>query len=202
MTTYNNKTILLIGGQNLIDAPLVQRFLEGGAKEVRVLGSSETAMQSLREELLPETCNLNLETKKRLRFYVGDMSDNTYLEEAMSGTDFVLFIPAIPRPFDCGVVHVATDCKVKKLVVISPNRQEPLEKMSDMLAALMETVVLAEGRYLGKDSSVTICCSRINGNLRDLADHAFEKAVNGDLFVQTHEGINRFPCENYEMQRN
>lgn len=136
----------------------------------------------------------------------------------MSGADYVLFIPSVPRLFDCevapavttinfletvtGVVHVATDCKVNKLVVISPDRHEHLEKMPDMLVALMGIVVLAEGRYLGKDSSVTICCSRINGNLRDLADHAFEKAVNGDLFVQTHEGINRFPCENYEMQRN
>lgn len=217
MTTYNNKTILLVGGLTLIDTPLVLHILEGGAKEVRVLGSSETTMQALREALLPETCDLNLETKKRLRFYVGDMTDNTYLEEAMSGADYVLFVPAIPRSFDCevapavttinfletvtGVVHVATDCKVKKLVVISPDRQESLEKMPDMLAAMMETVVVAEGRYLGKDSEVTICCARINGNLGELTDFAFAKAVNGDLLVKTVDGFHRIPCEHFDLKR-
>lgn len=217
MTIYNNKVILLIGGQTLMDAAFVQRFLDGGAKEVRVLGSSETAVQTLREALLPETCSINLETKKRMRFYVGDLSDNAYMEEAVTGADFVLFIPAVPRPFDCevapavttvnfldtvtGVLHVATDCGVQKTVVVSPARQEPLLAMPDMLAALMETVVIAEGRYLGNDSKTTIICARQDGDLSELADFAFANGANADLLIQSKEIIKSISCENFDFKR-
>ena len=211
MNIYKDKVILIIGGQNLIDAAFVQHFLDGAAREVRILGSSETAIQSLREELNLEPGSLN----QKLCFFVGDMTDNAYLEEAVTGADYVLFIPSIPRPFDCevapavttitfletitGVIHVATDCKVEKIVVISPNRQEPLEKMPDMLAALMETVVVAEGRYLGKNSAVTICCARIKGHLGELADFAFEKADNCDLLMKTNDRIQCIPCEHFDL---
>ena len=184
------------------------------------MGSSETAGQSLREELkhLKLLKPLKPEVKERLSFFVGDMSDNTYLEEAMSGANFVLFVPAIPRPFDCEVapavttinfletiatvLHTATDCGVEKTVVISSNRQEPFVAMPDMLAALMESVVVAQGRYLGKDSQTAIICARQQGDLCPFADFAFAHAANADLLVQTAEGINRIPCENFAMQRN
>lgn len=79
MSIYNEKTILVVGGLNLIDVSFITRLIEAGAKEVRVLDGTETAVQTLRE-----TCNLEPETKKHVLFYVGDLTDNAYMEEAMS----------------------------------------------------------------------------------------------------------------------
>lgn len=213
MSIYRDKVVLIVGGLNIIDSSFVAGILDAGAREVRILGSSETAVQSLREEL---------ESTPRLRFFVGDMTDNTYLEEAMSGADYVLFVPETwnlkpetnrmveEAPAEttitfletvATVLHTATDCRVQKTVVVSPATQQPLVAMPDMLAALMDTVVVAEGRYLGKDSQTAIICARHDGDLIPLADFAFADAANVDLLVQTNEGISRIPCENFEMRR-
>ena len=88
-------------------------------------------VQALRDEI-----NLKAETRKRVRIYVGDVADNAYMAEAMGGAEYVLYVPALPRAFDCevapaectitfvetvtGVIHTAIDCKVKKLVVAGP----------------------------------------------------------------------------------
>lgn len=211
--TYNDIVILIIGGQNLIDATFVQRFLDGGAKEVRVLGSIETAVQALRDELL----SMHPEAINRLRFFVGDMGDNAYMEEAVTGANFVLYVPAIPRPFDCdvapaestvnfletvtNVLHTATDCGVQKTVVVSPTHQEPLATLPDKLAALMETVAVAEGRYLGKESKTAIICARQDGNISELADYAFANGSNADQLIQSKENIKSIPCDNFDFKR-
>ena len=215
MNTYNNKVVLLADERHLVDAAFVQRMLDAGAKEVRILNGSETAMQALREGMELET--LKPETKSQLRFFVGDVSDNAYMEEAVTGADFVLYMPSIPLPFDCevapaettitfletvtNVLHTSTDCGVQKTVVVSPARQEPLVAMPDMLAALMETVVVAEGRYLGKDSKTAIICASQDGDLSKLTDYAFANGTNADLLNKSKEAIERTPCENFDFKR-
>lgn len=137
-----------------------------GAKEVRILGENEMVMQALRDEI-----NLEPEIRKRLRFYVGDIADNAYMAEAMGGADHVLYVPSLPRAFDCevapaeciitfletvtGVIHTAIDCKVKKL----------------------------------ETRNLKLICN------------AFSEAKNGDLQLQGTDGIERKPCENFEMRR-
>ncbi|MBR1461789.1 MAG: polysaccharide biosynthesis protein [Prevotella sp.] len=223
MSIYTDKMLLVIGGEEIVNAFFVEKILNEGAREVRILGESETELQSLRESLNVELGTLN----QKLRFYVGDRSDNAYLEEAMAGVDYVLYFPAVPRAFDCevapaentvtflntvsGVVHSAIDCRVKKLVVVRTGLETchlkpETSDMPALLAALMETVVVAEARYLGPDSATVICCARMEGNLRPetwnvkLIDYAFENAVNGDLLIQGNDGIERKPCENFEMR--
>lgn len=103
---------------------------------MRILGENETVVQALRDEITLKLEPLEPETRKCLRFYVGDIADNAYMAEAMSGADYVLYVPSLPRAFDCevapaectitfldtvtGVIHTAIDCKVKKLVVAAP----------------------------------------------------------------------------------
>lgn len=151
------------------------------------------------------------------RFFVGDMSDNAYMEEALTGANFLLYLPVIPRPFDCDVapaqttvflgetvaevLHTSTDFGVEKTVVVSPSRPEPLEKMPDMLAALMEAVVVAEGRYLGKDAKTAIICIRHDGAFIDLVDYSFGNASNADLIVQNKVAFRCVPCESFDFSR-
>lgn len=71
----------------------------------------------------------------------------------------------------------------------------------------METVVVAEARYLGPDSDAIICFARLDKDLKletrnlKLIGNAFSEAKNGDLLLQGTDGIERKPCENFEMRR-
>ena len=114
-----------------------------------------------------------------------------------------------------GVIYTAIDCKVKKLVVATP-APEALNfelatgvssSMPAMLAALMETVVVAEARYLGPDSDTSICSARLDKALKletrnlKLMGYAFSEAKNGDLLLHGKEGVERIPCENFGKRR-
>ena len=157
---------------------------------MRILGENETVVQALRDEVNLKLEPLNPETKQRVRFYVGDVADNAYMAEAMGGADYVLYVPSLPSAFDCevapaectitfletvaGVIYTAFDCKVKKLVVAGPAPETLNFKlaagvspsMPAMSAALMETVVVAEARYLGPDSDTIICFARLDKDLK------------------------------------
>ncbi len=166
--------------------------MSDGAKEVRILGENETAVQLLRDEVNLKLETLKPETKQRVRFFVGDVSDNAYMAEAMSGVDYVLYVPSLPRAFDCevapaectitflktvtGMIHTAIDGGVKKLLVAGPAPENRESTIPTLLTALLETVV-AEARYLGRDSDTTIC------------------------FTRQDDSFLRIPCENFEMRR-
>lgn len=44
MNTYNDKIVLLAGNTNQINATFVSHFLECGAREIRILGGTETTI--------------------------------------------------------------------------------------------------------------------------------------------------------------
>ena len=86
-------------------------------------------------------------------------------------------------------------------MVLSAAFQEPLTDVKSHVAALLEKVVVAQGRYLGPDSRTAMICARRDGDLSPLADFSFAHAANADLLVQTAEYIERNPCENFDMKR-
>ena len=54
----------------------------------------------------------------------------------------------------------------------------------DLLAALLEKLVVAQGRYQKKGTTTTIYCARMNGDVRALVDYTLDKAKNDDLVTK------------------
>lgn len=218
MTTYTNKTLLLIGDANLINQEVIHHFLAEGVQLLRLFSGDEEGMTHLRDALAPlnSSNSLNILNQK-LRFYIGDVSDPAYLEETMHGVDYVLYAPAMKSTVECeeqpaeacdailnpvkNVIDTAVSQHVSRLVVLSGTYREPLTKVKSLIAALLEKVIVAQGRYLGKDSRTAIICARQQGELSPLDDFAFAEAANADLLVQQQDTINRIPCDNFDFKR-
>lgn len=213
MSVYNNKVVLLADERHLVDAAFVLRILNGGAKEVRLMGRSETAMQAIRDEILkqqPDAIN-------HIRCFIGDSSDNAYLIESLTNVQYVLGIPSIRPMADCegnpadaielllhsvtNLIHTSTQCDAEKVVVVGPDYQKPLVDLPDMFAALIETVVVAEGRYLGKKSPSAIIYASGYSNLGQIVDYAFCNGINADRIAQADSVIQRFPCLDFSFRR-
>lgn len=146
-------------------------------QQLRLFSGDEEGMAQLRDQL--EHLKLLKPLKplnQNLRFYIGDVSDPAYLEETMHGVDYVLYAPAMKSSVECeeqpaeacntilnpvnNVIGTALSQSVSKLVVLSAAFQEPLTNVKSLIAALLEKVVVAQGRYLGKDSRTAIICAR------------------------------------------
>ena len=213
MSVYNNKVILITGGTTETGQTLVRHALDGGAKEIRVFDGNEERLVSMRDELLAR----NPDAASKVKYYCADMNDSDSVDDAMPGVDLVLCIPSLKSVTDIesypadacrnlldsvdNVMQSAIEHGVEKVVVLSPAYIEPLYKTPDLLAALLEKVVVAQGRYQKKGAKTTVCCARKGNDMTTLVDFAFEKANNGDLVVKESNGYQCQPCYNPGFER-
>ena len=167
MTKYNDKVLLLIGGTRLITEAVVRHFLEQGVGQVRAYSGDEEGLTALRDRL---------QSAARVKYYVGDVNDPAYLAEAMDGVDYVVYEAWTLNPETCEadpaeacttllnpvntVMDTAIQQRVKKLVVIGQDYVEPLSDAHDLISALLEKVVVAQGRHQNEADDTSICYIR------------------------------------------
>lgn len=186
MSTCNNKVLLLIGGRSLMTEAVVSHFLEQGVGQVRAYSGDEEGLTVLRDRLQAA----DAEMAARVKYYVGDVYDPSYLAEAMDGVDFVVYETWNLKPETCEAdpaeaciellkpVNVSMDTaiqqSVKKLVVIGLDYAEPRFDTRSLIAALLEKVVVAQGRHQVKDDITTISYVRpSNKSLIELIDSVY-----------------------------
>lgn len=172
MTLINGKVVLLIGGTRLINDAVVRHFLEKGVGQVRAYSGDEDGLTALRDRLQ----EVDATAAARVKYYVGDVVEPSYFDEAMAGVDFVLFAPTIKSERECDedptdactallgpvntVMQIAIRQKVRKLVVLGQPYDEPLSDSRSLIAALLEKVVVTEARHQRDEDDTSICYFR------------------------------------------
>lgn len=213
MNVYKDKTLLIAGNTENVWREVVQGALKNGAEEIRVFDNNEERLVAMRDELQAH----NIEAAAKVKFYCADMNDSESVDDAMPGVDLVLCIPSLKavtdiesNPADAcrnlldsvdNVMQSAINRGVEKLVVLSPAHNEPLYKTPDLLAALLEKVVVAQGRYQKKGAKTTVCCARIDNDVIGMVDYSFTHAKNADLVVNHSGSYQCQPCYNPDFDR-
>ena len=213
MDIYNDKTLLILGGLDRIGQVLMRHALEQDVKEIRALDGNEERLFAMRNELLAQYPD----AATKVKYFCADVCDIESVDDSMPGVDLVLCIPTLKSVTDiesypadaCTTLLEATDNVMQsaikygaeKVVVLSPAYKEPLYNTPDLLAALLEKVVVAQGRYQKKDAKTTICCARIEDVVLSLIDYAFAEAKNGDLVLKQENGYYSHPCYNPGFER-
>lgn len=213
MSKVKDKVVLITGGTTATGQTLVRHALDGGAKEIRVFDGNEERLVAMRDELLSQ----NPDAASMVKYYCADMNDNDSVDDAMPSVDLVLCIPSLKSVTDI-VSYPADACRdlldsvdnvmqsaikhdAEKVVVLSPAYNEPLYQTPDLLAALLEKVVVAQGRYQKKDAKTTIICARKDNDVIGLTDYAFINAKNGDMVLKQESGYYCTPCYNPGFER-
>lgn len=213
MKVYKDKTLLIAGGTESVGREVIQHALDNGAKEIRVFDNNEERLVAMRDELLEQ----NPEAASKVKYYCADMNDSESADDAMPGVDLVLCVPTLKHVADIesypadaccnlldsvdNVMQSAINRDVEKVVVLSPAHNEPLYKTPDLLAALLEKVVVAQGRYLKKGAKTTVCSARIDNDVIGLVDYSFAHANNGDLVVKENNSYCCQSCYNPGFER-
>ena len=213
MNIYKDKTLLIVGGIECAGREVIQHALNNGAKEIRVFDDSEERLVVMRDDLLAQ----QPEAAAKVKYYCADMNDSGSVDDAMPGVDLVLCIPTLKTVTDIesyptdacrdllgsvdNVMQSAIKYGAEKVVILSPAYKEPLYKTPDLLAALLEIVVVAQGRYQKNGAKTTVSCARIDNDVIGLIDYSFAHANNGDLVVN-QEGCHQCkPCYNPGFER-
>ena len=213
MNVYKDKTLLIAGGTESMGREVIQHAFENGAKEIRVFDNNEERLVAMRDELLSQ----NPEAASKVKYYCADMNDSESVDDAMPSVDLVLCIPSLKAVTDIesypadacrdlldsvdNVMQSAIEHGVEKVVVLTPAYNEQLYTTPDLLAALLEKIVVAQGRYQKKGAKSTVCCARKGNDTTALIDFALEKANNGDLVEKESNGYQCQPCYNPGFER-
>lgn len=162
---FKDKTLLITGGTGSFGNAVLERFLDGDIKEIRIFSRDEKKQHDMRLKY----------SNPRLKFFIGDVRNYDSIFRAMQGVDYVFQAAALKQVPSCeffpieatmtnvigteNVVKAAVANKVSKVICLSTDKAAyPINAMG-MTKALMEKVAIAQARSLSTEDT-TICVTR------------------------------------------
>lgn len=194
-----NKTLLITGGTGSFGSAVLNRFLHTDHfSEIRIFSRDEKKQDDMRNQLKSD----------KLKFYIGDVRDQSSVERAMHGVDYVFHAAALKQVPSCeffpleatktnvfgtqNVISAAIANQVKKVICLSTDKAAyPINAMG-ISKALMEKVAIAASR---ESTQTTVCLTRY-GNVmasRGSVIPLFLKQIrSGEALTLTDPNMTRF----------
>ena len=157
-----NKTLLITGGTGTFGNAVLHRFLETGIGEIRVFSRDEKKQDDMRKAY----------ANSKLRFYIGDVRNESSLRDAMAGVDFVFHAAALKQVPSCeffpvealhtnalgteNMLNAAITAGVKRVIVLSTDKAVyPINAMG-ISKAMMEKLAVAKSRVAGLNTVISV----------------------------------------------
>ncbi|HNX29972.1 MAG TPA: polysaccharide biosynthesis protein [Holophaga sp.] len=161
---FTGKTLLITGGTGTFGNAVLRRFLETNIRQIRIFSRDEKKQDDMRKHF----------THDKLRFYIGDVRNESSLTDAMRGVDFVFHASALKQVPSCeffplealrtnalgteNVLNAAIAAGVSRLIVLSTDKAVyPINAMG-ISKAMMEKLAIAKSRVAAPNT--TICVTR------------------------------------------
>lgn len=165
---FNKKTLLITGGTGTFGNAVLRRFLDTNIQEIRIFSRDEKKQDDMRMDY----------RNPKLKFYIGDVRNESSLCDAMTGVDYVFHAAALKQVPSCefypmealrtnamgaeNVLNAAIANSVKRAIVLSTDKAVyPINAMG-ISKAMMEKLMVAKSRVAGKG---TILCGTRYGNV-------------------------------------
>jgi UDP-N-acetylglucosamine 4,6-dehydratase len=166
---FNDSVLMITGGTGSFGNTVLNRFLNTGVREIRILSRDEKKQEDMRIAL----------NNPKLRFYIGDVRDLDSVSQAMKGVDYVFHAAALKQVPSCefypmeavrtnvlgteNVLNAATMNGVKRVVVLSTDKAVyPINAMG-ISKAMAEKVMVAKARM--QQAGETVFCATRYGNV-------------------------------------
>lgn len=155
-----DRDILITGGTGALGTAFASHLLaQNSGKRIAILSRGEYRQFLMAQELAP------LDTRGRLRFFIGDVRDRDRLRRALSGIEVVIHAAALKRietgqynPTEVvktnvdgsiNVIEAAQDAGVKKVVFVSSDKAYQPVSPYGFSKALAESIFLAANNTTG-----------------------------------------------------
>jgi UDP-glucose 4-epimerase len=166
---FKDKTLLITGGTGSFGNAVMKRFLDSDIKEIRIFSRDEKKQDDMRK----------IYNNDKLKFYIGDVRDQSSVRNAMHNVDFVFHAAALKQVPSCeffpleavktnvigtdNVLTCAIEMGVKKVICLSTDKAAyPINAMG-ISKAMMEKVFVAKARTI--DPLKTLICGTRYGNV-------------------------------------
>lgn len=196
---FANNILLITGGTGTFGNAVLRRFLDTNIGEIRIFSRDEKKQDDMR----------HVYPNANLRFYIGDVRNESSLRDALRGVDFVFHAAALKQVPSCeffpiealrtnalgteNMLNMAMDAGVKRVIVLSTDKAVyPINAMG-ISKAMMEKLAVAKSRVANGDT--VISCTRY-GNVmasRGSVIPLFIRQIqNGEPLTLTDPNMTRF----------
>lgn len=159
---FAHKKLLITGGTGTFGNAVLHRFLDTGIGEIRVFSRDEKKQDDMRKAY----------ANPKLKFYIGDVRDESSLIDAMTGVNFVFHAAALKQVPSCeffplealrtnavgteNVLSAAMRNEVERVIVLSTDKAVyPINAMG-ISKAMMEKLAVAKSRVAGTNTVISI----------------------------------------------
>jgi UDP-N-acetylglucosamine 4,6-dehydratase len=166
---FQDKTLMITGGTGSFGQTVLKRFLNTDVREIRIFSRDEKKQEDLRIT----------QNSPKLRFYIGDVRDESSVRHAMKGVEYVFHAAALKQVPSCefypmealrtnvlgteNVLNAATASGVERVVVLSTDKAVyPINAMG-ISKAMAEKIMVAKARL--QLSGETVLCATRYGNV-------------------------------------
>jgi UDP-N-acetylglucosamine 4,6-dehydratase len=166
---FKDKKLIITGGTGSFGNSVLKRFLHTDISEIRIFSRDEKKQDEMRKRY----------NHPKLTFYLGDVRDQRSLGQAFRGVDYCFHAAALKQVPSCefypmeavrtnvlgteNVLEAAIYYGLKRVVCLSTDKAVyPINAMG-ISKAMMEKVMVAASRNLGK--SGTVICGTRYGNV-------------------------------------
>ncbi len=149
---FTNQILLITGGTGSFGNAVLRRFLDSDLREIRIFSRDEKKQDDVRKKY----------NSPKIKFYIGDVRDYQSVMSAVRGADFIYHAAALKQVPSCefhpleavktnvlgteNVLEAASNCGVKRVVVLSTDKAVyPINAMG-ISKAMMEKVAVAKSR--------------------------------------------------------
>ena len=162
---YRGKTVLITGGTGSFGRTVAQKLLAEDVGEIRILSRDEEKQDAMRHAY----------GDSRLRFYVGDIRDESSVERAVKSVDYVFHAAALKQVPSCeffpmeavrtnvigteNVIRAADHAGVSSVVCLSTDKAVYPVNAMGMSKALMEKTAQSFGLN-NPDANTIVSCVR------------------------------------------
>ena len=162
---FTDKVLMITGGTGSFGHAILKRFLNSSIGEIRIFSRDEKKQEDMRNEI----------DNDKLKFYIGDVRNESALQDAMRGVDYVFHAAALKQVPSCefypmeavrtnvlgteNVLRAGISNQVKKIVVLSTDKAVyPINAMG-ISKAMAEKIMVAKSRPVGGEMPI-ICATR------------------------------------------
>ena len=153
---FKNKTLLITGGTGSFGNAVLNKFINSNINEIRIFSRDEKKQDDMRRKFQND----------KIKYFIGDVRDESSLDLAMKGVDFVFHAAALKQVPSCefypmeavktniigteNMLNSAIKNNVEKVICLSTDKAVyPINAMG-VSKSLMEKVFVAKSRVSSK----------------------------------------------------
>jgi len=195
---FKNKTLLITGGTGSFGNAVLNKFINSNINEIRIFSRDEKKQDDMRRQFQNE----------KIKYLIGDVRDESSIDQAMKGVDFVFHAAALKQVPSCefypmeavktniigteNMLNAAIDNNVEKVICLSTDKAVyPINAMG-VSKSLMEKVFVAKSRISNKIKIIGTRYGNVMASRGSVIPLFYNQIKNNEPITITDPNMTRF----------